>query len=70
MKPIGAYVDFTQTADERFAWWPVRCEDQWVWLDRYIVVYRRAQLPGRAETEVKFTRRISKHQWMLERLRG
>lgn len=70
MKPIGAYVSFTETVDTHFAWLPTRLEGAWCWLDTYIVVSRRAIIPGRAETEVAFKRKISKHQWMFERLKG
>ena len=70
MKPIGAYVDFTETHNTHYAWLPKRTESGWVWLDEYIVVERSALIPGRAETRVAMTRSISKQQWLFEKLKG
>jgi len=69
MKPLSAYVSFTEDHEERYAWRPVRLEDGWCWLRNYIVVNRRTQLPSDRKNIV-FCRRISIEQWLMEKFKG
>jgi hypothetical protein len=69
MKPLSAYVSFTEDHEERYAWRPVRLEDGWCWLRNYIVVNKRTRLPSDGESIV-FRRRISIEQWLIEKFKG